>query len=103
MSRTLRFCSASVWPQKPALTLLAHSNLAIDVAPWLSARTGAPLLSDCLSLEATGEGFRAVRTLYGGKLHGRFTAAPGECGVLATLRSGAFAAAQRPAEATITP
>ena len=71
--------------------------------PWLSARTGAPLLSDCLSLEATGDGFRALRTLYGGKLHGRFTAAPGECGVLATLRSGAFAAAQRPAEATITP
>lgn len=88
--------------EQPALILAAHTNLGIDFAPGFSVRAGVPLLPDCLSLESAGDGsaWEAVRTVYGGKVHARMTCTPSEQGAMATLRAGAFAAAEPGAEAT---
>ena len=72
----------------PRATLIAHTNLGLDLAPVLAGLLDAPFLSDCLTLEANGDGFRAVRAVYGGKLHARVTC---DSGVVASLRPGAFA------------
>jgi len=77
-----------------AVVLLAHGNNAIDLAPGLSVRTGRPLLADCFELGWQGDALTALRTVYGGKVHARVTAAPPANGYLATLRGGAFAAAE---------
>ncbi len=78
--------------EQPALTLVAHTNTGMDLAPALAERAGVPLLPDCLSIAIEGDHLGAVRTLYGGKVHARVTSsaslAAGE-GSLATLRPGA--------------
>lgn len=79
--------------ERPALTLLAHTNLGIDLAPGLSVRADAPFLADCLSLKAVDGGWEAVRSVYGGKVHARVSCTPSDTGALVSLRSGAFAAA----------
>ncbi len=78
--------------EKPFATLLAHSNVAIDLAPGLSVRTKTRRSSPTASpLEVRGDGeLVAVRALYGGKLHGRFSA-PVEASTACSLR---FAAAR---------
>ncbi len=86
--------------EKPALILSAHTNLGIDFAPGLSVRVGVPLLPDCLALEHADGGYVAVRAIYGGKVHARFACAPSEHGAMATLRAGAFAAAEPGADAS---
>jgi len=87
--------------EQPALILAAHTNLGIDFAPGLSVRAGVPLLPDCLALEhADGGTFEAVRAIYGGKVHARYACTPSEQGVMATLRAGAFAAAEPGAAAS---
>ena len=74
------------------LVLLAHTNPVLDLAPGLAVRLGAPLLADCLSLEAaTDGGYSALRAVYGGKVHARVKSVPAAVTV-ATLRGGAFAA-----------
>lgn len=89
--------------EKPGLILAAHTNLGIDLAPGLSVRVGVPLLPDCLVLEpADGGTYEAVRAIYGGKVHARFVCTPSEQGVMATLRAGAFAAADVGSDATGT-
>jgi electron transfer flavoprotein alpha subunit len=71
----------------PRATLIAHTNLGLDLAPVLAGLLDAPFLSDCLSLEANGDGFRAVRPLFGGKLHAKVTCG---AGAVLSLRPGAF-------------
>ena len=85
--------------EEPALILAAHTNLGIDFAPGFSVRVGVPLLPDCLVLEHADGGYEAVRAIYGGKVHARFACAPSEQGAMATLRAGAFAAAEPGADA----
>ena len=78
------------------LLLAAHTNLTIDLVPALSVALGVPLLTDCIALEWRGEQLAAVRAVYGGKVHARVATAASGC-VLATVRGGAFAAADRSA------
>lgn len=79
--------------QQPYLILLHHSNNGLDLAPLLAAKTNRPMLADCLSLEPRDQGLGAVRTVFGGKVHARIAAAESANGYLATIRPGAFAAA----------
>lgn len=81
--------------------LAAHTNLTIDLAPALSIALGVPLLSDCIALEWRGEQLAAVRVVYGGKVHARVVTAPGARGALATVRGGAFHAAERTAAGSV--
>jgi electron transfer flavoprotein alpha subunit len=86
--------------EKPAVVLLPHTNVTIDLAPGLAARLSAPLLVDCTSLEWGLDCVVAERTVFGGKVHARVHASAhaGEL-VLATLRGGAFPPAELAAEA----
>ena len=81
--------------EQPFATLIPHTNTGMDLAPALAIRAGAPLLADCIALEATADGISAVRTRYGGKVHARISAA-GTGGFMATLRPGSFAAGEAP-------
>ncbi len=78
--------------EKPFLTLFAHTNNGMDLAPSLSIRIGVPLIADCVSMDLSGESLHAVRTVYGGKVHARVTVAPSENGTMVTVRPGAFMA-----------
>lgn len=80
--------------ERPFVTLLAHTNLAIDLAPGLSVRADVPLLPDCLSLDVEDDHLACMRSIHGGKIHARVVAAPSERGFMATVRSGAYAAAE---------
>lgn len=76
----------------PAAILVAHTNVGLDLAPVLAGRSGATFIADCLALEATDDGLRVVRALYGGKVHARMEVAGAP--ILATVRPGAFPASE---------
>ena len=78
--------------------LAAHTNGSIDLLPALSTRLGLPLLADCQTLEWRDGRLAATRTVYEGKLQARVLAAACERGVLASVRSGAFAPEARAAQ-----
>jgi len=82
----------------PDATLLAHTNLGLDLAPVLAGMLDVPFLADCLALEAADGGLRAVRTVYGGKLHARVGT---DAGAVVTVRPGAFPAAEPGAGGTL--
>jgi len=73
--------------------LAPHTNCMIDTMPALAVRLGAPLLADCVELEWRDGQLCGVRTVYGGKVHARVSAAKSERGYMATVRGGAFPAA----------
>ena len=77
---------------QPSLTLVAHSNLGMDLAPALAIRAGMPQVADCLRLEAADEQLTAVRAMYGGKVHARVRVPITAAGVLVTMRPGAYSA-----------
>jgi electron transfer flavoprotein alpha subunit len=80
--------------EKPFVTLIAHTNTGMDLAPALSVKVGMPLIADCISLELKEERLSAVRTVYGGKVHARITAVASPNGYMATVRPGVHAAAE---------
>jgi len=73
----------------PRLVLLGHSSLGMDLAPALAARLDALLVTDCTSLEISGEGLSATRSCYGGKIVERLDLRSAPL-LVATLRGGAF-------------
>ncbi len=78
---------------QPYLVLIQHTNNGLDLAPWLAARCDRPLLADCLSLEHREQGLAAVRTWFGGKVRARVAAENSDQGYFASIRPGAFDAA----------
>lgn len=76
------------------VVLALHSNLGIDLAPGLSVRVARPLLADCFELAWDGDALRATRTVYGGKVHAHVAAVASATGTMATVRGGAFPAAE---------
>ena len=84
---------------RPSITLMAHTNVAMDMAPGMAFRRGVSLVADCLELDHGGDGLRAVRTLYGGKVHARVSVRAGENGFMATIRPGAIAASEEAPDA----
>jgi electron transfer flavoprotein alpha subunit len=73
----------------PFCILAAQSNHSMDYLPSLAVRLGRPMLTDCISVELGGDAVRAVRPVYGGKLHQRAAAAASSAGYLVTMRPGA--------------
>lgn len=71
--------------------LLAHTNLGLELGPGLAALLDVPMLPDCLALEIREDGrVQALRSVCGGKLEARVSAAPGQRGFVASLRPGVW-------------
>jgi len=81
---------------RPWATLVPHTNNGMDAAPVLAVKTGCPLVADCLSLEAADDGLKAVRTVYGGKVHARVSVRDAGQGLMATVRPGSCTTAEAP-------
>jgi len=80
--------------RKPLLTLMGHTAMGMDLAPPLAARTGIPLVTDCLDLDLEGDCLRAERQVYGGKVNAHLKLKPSKQ-YLATIRPGSFASEAR--------
>jgi electron transfer flavoprotein alpha subunit len=50
---------------EPGLFLCGHTFQGMEVAPWVSARLGAPLLPNCLALAVEDDAIVAERLVYG--------------------------------------
>lgn len=93
-----RILAELVAREKPWLTLIPHTNCGMEIAPPLAARADAPLIADCTRLEAEGNQVTAMRTVFGGKVLARVSAAPGAGGVMATVRPGSSTVPEASAE-----
>ena len=79
----------------PEWVLMAHTYLAQDMLPLVSAASGAPVLSDCVGVEIDGERAVFLRQPYDAKFVAR-TVDNGPAPHFATLQSGAFPADDLP-------
>lgn len=86
--------AALIAQRAPLLTLLGHTPWSMDLAPALAVKTGYPLATDCIDILLEGDRAKAVRQIYNGKIFARM-AFRDSAGYLATLRGGAFPAAER--------
>jgi electron transfer flavoprotein alpha subunit len=73
----------------PEIVLIPHTNTGLDFAPGLAVNTGRPLITDCVEVSRAAEGLSAVRPVYGGKVHARFSVKPNPNGYMVTVRPGA--------------
>ncbi len=76
--------------EQPRLVLIPHTNNGMDLAPWLAIRGERTMVTDCLSLEWSGESIEAVRMMYSSKVQARVTVDPSAKGFLITVRPGAY-------------
>jgi electron transfer flavoprotein alpha subunit len=88
--RFARQAAPIVQREQPALLMMVHTNFAMDAVPGLSALLDRPLITDCLSLEISGDTLFGVRTMYAGKVHARMEASLAPNGCVVTVRPGAF-------------
>ena len=82
---------ALVTERSPRLTLLGWTSVGMDLAAWLSIRTGHPLIAYCNGLTLDGEELVASSQVYGGKIEAECIP-HGESAIVAVL-AGAFPAA----------
>ena len=76
---------------QPFLTLIGHTAFGMDLAPSLSVELGLPLATDCIGLSSEGTRLKAIRSIYGGKVHANVSLRE-STGYLATIRPGTFPA-----------
>jgi len=76
--------------ETPFCLLASHANDTMDFMPALAVRLGRPLITDCISIDLSGDIISAVRPAYGGKIHARVTATFSEAGYIATMRPGSI-------------
>ena len=81
-------CSLIVKYQ-PVLTLIGHTAFGMDLAPSLSVEMGFPLVTDCIGLSSEESRWKAVRSIYGGKVNANISMRESK-GYLATLRPGVY-------------
>lgn len=74
---------------QPFLTLIGHTSWGMDLAPALSVKTGLPLATDCVGIQADDDRPIVTRQIYSGKLFSRVSFKQAT-GYLITVRSGAF-------------
>jgi len=74
---------------QPFLTLIGHTSWGMDLAPALSVKTGLPLATDCVGIQADDGRPIVTRQIYSGKLFSRVSFKQAT-GYLVTIRSGAF-------------
>ncbi|MCL4553041.1 MAG: electron transfer flavoprotein subunit alpha/FixB family protein [Candidatus Marsarchaeota archaeon] len=53
---------------EPLMTLIGHTAFGLDLAPSLSAKLSAALVTDCVEIDVIGDNATAVRPAYGGKV-----------------------------------
>ena len=81
-------CSLIVKYQ-PFLTLIGHTAFGMDLAPSLSVEMGFPLVTDCIGLLFEEGRWKAVRSIYGGKVNANISMRESK-GYFATLRPGVY-------------
>jgi electron transfer flavoprotein alpha subunit len=81
--------SSLIAKYQPFLTLIGHTAFGMDLAPSLSVQVDFPLVTDCIGLSQEGSRFKAVRSIYGGKLNANVTLRESK-GYIATVRPGMF-------------
>ncbi len=64
---TVGALSPLIGREKPFCVLAAHSNGVMDFAPALAVRLDRPLITDCLSIDLSGDAGAAGRPPHGGK------------------------------------
>lgn len=84
-----------------SLVLLPATAMGRDLAPRLAGRLQAALVSECQSLEASGDGYRAKKGMYGGKTLATVEVSGGGP-VVATVKPGAHAPAPHGATGAIS-
>jgi electron transfer flavoprotein alpha subunit len=75
----------------PTLVLAAHTYQARDFMPSLATRCQRGLVSDCVAIQAEGDGFRLTRPVFQARLQADVRAA-GAAPQFATLQAGAVRA-----------
>ncbi len=85
--------SSLIAERAPSVFVMAHSATGMDLAPALSVRVNAPLVTDCMDFSLEAGTFTARRQMYGGKVDVRVTAKPAPT-YLVTQRGGSFPAQQ---------
>ncbi|WP_396625202.1 electron transfer flavoprotein subunit alpha/FixB family protein [Luteitalea sp.] len=83
--------AAIVGERAPSLVLAAHTYQARDFMPKLAARCGRGLVSDCVAVQAEGDGYRFTRPVFQARLLAD-VAATGDGPCFATLQAGAVRA-----------
>jgi electron transfer flavoprotein alpha subunit len=87
--RWVRAICTAAQTLQPSLILMSNGSLSRDLAGRVSARLGARLSSDCVSLKSGGTGFELVRPILAGRVCETLTAAA-DAPLIATLRPNAF-------------
>ena len=90
----LKILKDVVSQREPLVTLMGHTAIGMDLASPLAARTGIPLVTDCLSIDLEGDCLRAERQVYGGKVYAHLKLKPSRQ-YLATIRPGSFTSEAR--------
>jgi electron transfer flavoprotein alpha subunit len=81
--------SSLISKYQPSLLLIGHSAFGMDLAPSLSVETDFPLATDCISLSFEDGRLKAIRSIYGGKVHASVGLRKSK-GYVVTIRPGIF-------------
>jgi len=81
--------SSLIAKYQPFLTLIGHTAFGMDLAPSLSVELTFPLVTDCIGLSFEENRFKAVRSIYGGKVNANVSLRESK-GYVATVRPGVF-------------
>ncbi len=76
---------------RPFMTLIGHTSWGMGLGPALSVKTGLPLATDCVDIQALDGRPMAIRQIYSGKLFSKVSFKE-SAGYLITVRPGAFPA-----------
>jgi electron transfer flavoprotein alpha subunit len=98
MPYTTAMC-AVIAAAKPKTVLVPTTFMGRDLAGRVAARERAAIAVDCVALEYDGDTLVATKTMYAGKLTGKFRLAGDRLQVV-TVRSNAFAAGEPTEDAT---
>lgn len=88
--RYVALLSDAVRSTQARLVLFPATAMGRDLAPRLAARLGTAYIAECLSLAAQGDGFRAHKSMYGGKVFAS-QESKGDRVLVATVKPGAHA------------
>jgi len=80
--------TAAVEAAQPDAVFMIATAMGKDLAPRVAARKNMAFLSNCISVDEEGGAFRAVKSMYGGKVFATIEAAKSP--VMVTLRPSAY-------------
>lgn len=77
--------------EKPFLTLIGHTAVGMELAPWMASSLGVPLATDCIDVKLEDGKLKVTRQIYSGKINMEATLKEAESYIL-TIRPGTFPA-----------